>query len=354
MYKVKEIFKRFFTPSGLKNFRYMNILIAILIFIFDAYLLFISVSEGINRHPEIYTSKNVYTSVFYNVSGEIDEEMKNKHYYIADGEMKSTVDDDNINVYKYNNDGNNDSNYNNVYFIFDINLKVSSNTSEIVNAYKSKYESEDENKISCVSLLIYVDMQNDMTLDEGIEKYHNMTKDEVYNLFTNIHYNDIYHLNDDSAYVMLFEKDTMYIEFPYNGVYFSNSLNYKDCADLNNFNIDNMIDIGTFSKIFTLEFGKVYAKNYGTAYLGNALIYALIFPFVVCLIVYFGLRKKGCLKQFREYYSILSILSIPPVIISFCLGWFIYDKAGTIYLTLFVVYALIMIYKISYIPDIKN
>ena len=205
-------------------------------------------------------------------------------------------------------------------------------------------------KINASAILIYVNMIKGNTLDASIDLYHLKTIEEISTELENLHYSDIYNLEEKDAYVMLFENKKVYIEFPYENDYFNDSITYED-ANLNGFKIIDVESLQDFSQTFTVALGRRYAKNAGIVYLGNSLIYTIVFPLMLSLIVWLGLRKRGCLKRFREYYNVLAIVSIVPCSISFILAWFISSTSGLVYLALIAIYGLMMLYQVTSLKE---
>ena len=150
MYQLKEFLYKFFNPRGLKSFKNMSMLIAILIFLVEAYLLFFPINYIYTKKPEKYTKENEYTRTFYNIEGNISDEMKASNYKITNYQLSSSDQEETIKTYKYQYDENN---Y--VYFIFDVNGYVESELEKINDAYKLKYPEENEYRIDYSSLLIY-------------------------------------------------------------------------------------------------------------------------------------------------------------------------------------------------------
>ena len=337
MYKIKEFLYKFFTPKGMKNYRYMTILASILMFLFEVYALFFPVNQILNTKPEKYISSNDYTKVFYNIEGSIDNAMYVSSYKIVDGKMTSNDENEGLKIYKYAYDEID------VYYIFDVNYSVSEAVKEIKDKYKERYPSEDNLKIEYSGLLIYVEIQKGTSLEDAIDKYQKLDIDSINECLNQLSFKDTYNLNSDSAYVMLFEGTRFYIEVPDENSVFSDYASYRNI----NFDINNYESLNDFSKIFVTEIGRTYAKNAGIVYLSNCIIYALVFPFILALIVWLGLKKRSDLKRFKEYYNILAISSTVPCLISFILGWFISSTSGLVYLSLMAIYGLVVLYKAS-------
>ena len=345
MYKIKDFIYKFFNPKGLKSFKNMSILVAILIFLVEAFLLFLPINYQYTNKPEKYTRQNEYTRTFYNLEGEIKAEMKASNYKMVNYNLESSDKDEGIKIYNYV------YNDTNVFIIFDVNDYVTKEVDNINAQYGLRYPEENKNKIAYSGLLIYYDINKGIDINDSIDAYHNESIEDIIDKLNNLRYYHIYRLNDENAHVLLFEKEEMYIEFPYEGTYINNYINYHACESLKNFDINDMEDISEFSKLFTLEFGRIYAKNSALVYLGTVIMYSIIYPLLLALVLYFILRRRGSVKRFKEHYAILSITSILPCIIAFIFAWIIDTKSSLIYLGLFSIYAIIMSYSISAIND---
>ena len=345
MYQIKDFLYKFFNPKGLKGFRNMSILVAILIFLVEAFLLFMPINYQYTKKPEKFTQENDYTKTFYNLEGDIKEGMKTSNYKMQNYNLVSSDDTEGIKIYNY---VNNDTN---VYIIFDVNNTVSKAVFDIDDVYEARYPDENKTKIAYSGLLIYYDVNRGIDINDSIDSYHNLSTDDIIDKLNNLRYYHIYGLNDENAHVLLFEKECMYIEFPYEGSYINNSIDYHACETLKNFDINNMNNINEFSKLFTLEFGKIYAKNSSFVYFGTVIMYSIIYPILLALVLYFILRRRGSVKRFKEHYAILSITSIVPFLIAFIFAWIIDTKSSLIYLGLFSIYSIIMSYTISGIND---
>ena len=197
----------------------------------------------------------------------------------------------------------------------------------------------------------YVETKKGTSIDDAIDKYQKYSLNQINEELNSLTYIDTYNLKSN-AYVMLFEAKKFYIEVPDNGTIFNDSISYSD-AKINEFDVTTCKDLNEFSSLFIKGIGKTYAKNAGIVYLGNCIIYTIVFPLLLALIVWIGLKKRSDLKRFKEYYNILAISSIIPCLIAFILGWFISSTSGIVYLSLMAIYGLIVLYRAS-IPFNKN
>ena len=340
MYKIKEILWKFFSPSGMKSFKYMTILASILIFLFEACVLFFPVNKMLNKKPEKYIASNEYTKFFYNIDGTINDGISASGYKIEDGIMKSSDENEGIKVYSYSYEDKT------VYYIFDVNYYVAKKIEEIKLKYKETYPTEDNLKIEYSAILIFSEMQKGTSMESAIDKYQQYNIEKINDELNSLTYADTYKLPEVDAYVMLFEAKKFYIEVPEANTVFNDSMSYSD-AKLNGFDINNCENLNEFSSKFVKEIGAIYAKNAGIVYLGNCLIYALVFPMLLALIVWLGLKKRSDLKRFKEYYNILAISSIVPCLIAFILGWFLSSTSGLVYLSIMAIYGLIVLYRAS-------
>ena len=347
MYKIKDFFYKFFNPKGLISFRSMSFFFAILIFIVEALLLFFPIYYSLNHRPYIYAKSNIYTVVYYNVEADIDVSMYDNNYRIVDGKMIS--DEETAKVDKYSAKSGNI----NVYYIFDVKGYVANKLAEIKIRYKELYNDEDDNKIQTSAILIYDNINDETTMDDAITKYHNKTINDINEELEILTYVDIYDLDDPLAYVMLFEKDKVYIEFMYEGEIYNNNIYYQGFPALEGFKINEMKNMTEFSRCFINEFARGYATSASLSYLSNCVIYAIIFPLIFAFIIFMILRKRTNLKLFSEYYGILSIVSITPCLIAFVLSWFITNSAGLAYLAMISIYGLIMLYAVSFLDQNK-
>ena len=343
MYKIKEFFYKFFNPRGLISFRSISFFLALLIFIIEALILFFPTYNTLSRRPALYAKSNEYTKVYYEAEGEISEEMYNKGYRIVNGKMLSH--DSELKIDKYSAK----SNDINIYYIFDCNGYISNELTKIKTRYKELYNDEDDDKIQLSAILIYNNISSTNTLDDSITKYHNTTINDIETELSKLSYLDIYDIDDKDAYVMLFEKEQVYIEFIYEDKLYNNNLYYPGFKNLEGFKITDMKNMSDFSRCFINEFARGYALSASGVYLGNCLIYTILVPILLAFIFFIILRKRGNLKMFKEYYGILSITSILPCIIAFGLSWFITSTGGIVYLASTTIYGIIMLYAVSFL-----
>ena len=342
MYKIKEFFYKFFNPKGLISFRSISFFLALLIFIIEALVLFFPTYQTLSNNPAIYAKSNDYTKVYYDASGDISQEMINADYHISNGKMISSEEEAEISIYSAK------SKDITVYYIFDCKGYINEELTKIKTRYKELYDDEDD-KIQTSAILIYNSINATTSLDDAITKYHNTTINDIESELYTLTYIDIFDLDDKDAYVMLFEKDKVYIEFMFEDQLYNNNLYYKGFEKLEGFKISDVKDMTEFSRVFINEFARAYALSASGVYLRNCMIYTILFPLILAFILFIILRKRGNLKMFKEYYGILSITSITPCIVAFILSWFITSTAGIVYLASLSVYGLIMLYAISFL-----
>ena len=109
--------------------------------------------------------------------------------------------------------------------------------------------------------------------------------------------------------------------------------------------------ITNFSKLFAHKIGEDLAEEESVYYFGTCLMYVVLFPLIMAGIFCVCLKSRGCLKTFKEFYAVLSMLSIFPTLIGFIATFFVGTGGVMIYSAVLVIYSMIMTYKVIRVND---
>ena len=149
--------------------------------------------------------------------------------------------------------------------------------------------------------------------------------------------------------MMVFLSGSYLVEVPSNqeGLYARISSSYEGVE----LDMDNIKNISDFSKLFTHKIGEMLAEEESVYYFGTCLMYVLLFPIIVAGILNLCLKTRGCLKTFKEFYNVLSMVSIVPAIIGFVATFFVGTGGVMIYAAALSIYGIFMVYKTMKIAD---
>lgn len=103
----------------------------------------------------------------------------------------------------------------------------------------------------------------------------------------------------------------------------------------------------TFGSQFLTLFESVYVSDYQTSFVIMAILYGVIFPFLISIMYFLMFKRQGKMKTFKEYYNIAAISNIVPVIVTFIILWFMPDMFYYLYIFVFAVWYLFTCYRIN-------
>ena len=354
MDKFKNFLKTFISPTYARKQRYMSLFIALLIFVFEALVLYAPINTVLLNKKEVYSNSSIYTKAIYNVSDDYDmTNIQNSHYTItktSDGYvLTSTIENEDIKKYQYTYVL--DNNTVNVYLVFDVNDKLYCREKEIIDQYMEAYPSDGEEKAVYSGMIAVVDESKGLDVNERLAYYHSLSLDEVIVLVKNRNYKEMYQIpEEDNTYCIVFNSDYYYLEIP---------KSLKDKVD-NGITIGQKYDnilvndntLSSFIRPFVMYVSERILNAQSRSYILTLLLNIILFPLIVSFIIYLFLHKRGSLKTFGEYYNILAISSVVPCLIAFALTWLIATYAQTIYVLLLLVFGIYMLYRSNAIKDL--
>lgn len=367
MEKIKDFLRSLFTPEGVKRYRYMSTVVTLLIFMIEVYILFVPINTYYNMQIVDYTNENEFSTIFYNIEDSYDEGIegiKNSGYHFDDnGSNYTLVSDDEaegIMKYCYRYYTNNVTYY--VYYVFDVNGTVDAKIKEIYDRYEELFPDESAEKLSYASMVVYYDSLSGKDIDTQINYYHGEDVSVATDILSELSYKDLYQVEaSDTTYFMLFLSKYLWVEIPTTVTSSDDRMQttYDFAVEAINdedkdYSISAISSINDFSKVFAITIASSFIGRSVILYLGNCLIYALLFPIILAFIMWMFLRRKGCLRTFKEYYNTISIVSIIPALVGFILGWFVGTIAGMVYLGMMSLISIIMIYRVIAIPDVVD
>ena len=356
--------KSIIIPSKMRRFRYMSVLIALLIFVSSIYVVTIPHNVYINTHKDKFINENSYVS-FYQELEEITlaDDFKSMNYKVVDNKMTSTSNDSEVKVFKYNTDTlvKGEEKNINLYMVFDIKSSLLTKTDNIKEQYNKAYP--DSSYQQSISYLIYIDslevsdqsLLNDDWYKERFDYYHGLSKDQMNEIYQSKNNFDLYGIkpSGDNNYLIIFLQDQLISQIPYKEsedsdvTYPALTTYYSSCDEIN---FTTALTLKDFGNSLTNGVFKALKSTEKTRYLLTSLIYVIIFPALYCLLLFWCMHKRGTLKTYKEYYNVASIASILPLIITFIAGWFI-PNAVMVYGIGFSVMTLVTFYKINLTPD---
>lgn len=124
------------------------------------------------------------------------------------------------------------------------------------------------------------------------------------------------------------------------------SIDYSfDASEMINTNANRTLD----------NVARLIAKGYATSLSivaqFSVFLYVFLFPMIIVLMVFILFRKTGRLKTLKEYFNIAAISTVIPVVITFFVSW-IYPEAYSFYVFVFATYYLLMVLKINTVQEI--
>lgn len=356
MTKILNFIASMFHAKGLKRFSRMSGFVALMIFLLEINLLYLPYKPVLEKRVDEITDNYKYTAVFNNVVDifnqgiegikESDYTIKEKDDYL---QMFSKVENEGIVKYQYEYEYLNE--YYKVWLVFDVNALSDKEIENIYDKYLLKFPSDDENKATYISMLLYTErIDNDADLLTRMNYYSSFTLEELENRLNALTYLDLYDVpKEKNTYAMIFLKNSYLIEVPSEeeGKFQRASFAYNDIE----FTMSDVSNIGDFVKPFVKGVTLSIIDQQTVSYFSTCMLYVLIYPVIMAAILNVCLKNRGTLKSFKEFYSLLSIMSIVPAIIAF-ISMFITGNGGAmVYAALLSLYALFRTYKVIKLED---
>ena len=121
------------------------------------------------------------------------------------------------------------------------------------------------------------------------------------------------------------------------------------------FNANEMINYNAKTSLdnFARLISRGFAAQLSLVTQFSIFLYVFLFPMIIVLMVFILFRKSGRLQTLKEYFNIAAISTIVPVLITFIVSWF-YFEAYSFYVFVFATYYLLMILKINTVKEILD
>lgn len=359
---MKEFLKALVVPSKMRRFRYMSILVAMLIFVVSIYGITIPHNVYINVHKDKFISENSYVSPYQELEEQsLENELINHGYKVIDNVMTSKVADNEPKVYSYNSDAivKGEEKNINIYFVFDQSSILLEKTNKIKTEYLEKYP--DAKNSQSIAYLIYIDMLaeteevNNAWYQARYEYYNALPEADLSKVYQSKNNFDLYGIKPtgDNNYLVIFLKEQLITQIPTKDekteeiTYPALTAYYTNCDSID---FTSSTNLKEFGEVIANGVFKALKETEKTRYLLNAVVYAIIFPAIYCLLLFWCMRKRGTMKTYKEYYNVASIASIIPLIVTFIAGWFLPNPV-LIYGIGFSVFTLLAFYKINLTPE---
>lgn len=345
-----DFLKSFIFPNKMRRFRYMSVIISILIFFATSYILMFPIGVRANKNIDKFIEDNSYfTKGIYDLklTNEDYKIITNRGYNIKKRTLGTTSDDEVVEVIakSYEREDNQKVN---VTIIFD---PYNVREEEIVKVRDLYIESLDVEKPNdeqyekalyigkLVSVNSYRD--SDFDYDQGISEYSAKSLEELKELDKKLTLFSLYNIEDrdgEDDYLIIFYPNYFIVncEDKILGTYYRN----KKDVDFTSFGVANFgNEVAVFLTESIVE-ASLSSQQFST------FVTVLLLPFAYVLVIWLFSRKTGALKTYKEYYNIAAISSVIPTIISFIICWFT-DKGLIIYSPLSLVAFLISAYQIN-------
>lgn len=359
---MKDFITALIVPSRMRKFRYMSILIAMLIFVVSIYLISIPHNVFLNQNKEKFIKENSYVSVYEDLENTaLSDDFKNQGYKVVKNAMTSKTNEGLVKIFQFNTDATIKGEQKNInlYVVFDPKSTLLDNTEKIKKGYLAKFENA--KYAQSIAYLIYIDSLsttdevNDAWYEGRYTYYNSLSKEEIQKIYQSKNNFDLYgiKITGENNYLTIFLKDQLITQIAYKAkegadvTYPALTSYYSNCDDIDFTSVTTLKEFGT---VVANGLFKALKETEKTRYLFNVIIYAIIYPAIYCLLLFWCMRKRGTMKTYKEYYNVASIASIIPVLATFIIGWFV-PNAVLIYGIGFSVMTLIAFYKINLTPE---
>lgn len=361
---MKEILLSIISPLKMKKFRFMSVLVSILIFIVSIYAISLPNKVYMKNHKDWYLEQKAYVNVYLDLP-ELDKDVNgNKitdgNYVVNDKyEMTSTYKNE-IKQYHFEDVDvqliDEEVKTVDLHIIFDVDDKLTKDLNQIRDDYKSKYPDDSDKKINYVSYIYYVDKLNGK--ETTLEQLHEIEEKELEKEMQTISNYDLFGIQTSGDdYLLIFMKTSVVSQIPY----FDKTKEETTYPALSSIYSVSKMKFDFTDKTTLKDFGNYVAQTMfeplantdQTEYLLQVLGYVLIFPAIFVLLLCWSMKKRGVMKTYKEYYNVASIASIVPLVVIFILAWFI-PKVAPIYGALFCVFVLFAFIKINSTPELAD
>jgi|SRR5690554_110521 len=327
MEKILDFLKTLFIPRLMKRYRYMSVLISVIIFMASVYLLNLPVSYQISKGAtELRESYNY--QVLLDLENSFEANPDNEVALQDIGALECSVDRGFLNCPKIKKISETEDSVEYEVFERDLEYVNDGITKKIKFIVDLNVINPEFNDV--------IDDLEDVPYEENTEYYKVMlTSDGI--LFQAHQYG----INDE--------------EIEHNGTKLIFENRYYTYVG--------------FMPEFNLNLDKSSSRNIGNRlvdylinsdirqYTSSAFIYLLltifILPLIFVLILWLFFRRTGKLTRYKEYYNIAAICTIAPVLITFLVTW-VWMQAFNYYMYVFALFYLFALYKINSMPDDVN
>ncbi len=373
---MKELLLSFIVPSKMKKYRFMSVLISILIFIVSIYFLSIPHQVYIKTHKDEYLSQKAYVNAYLqmpenlelgmDISGTTD--FNKAQYKVNDKyEMVSSVPHSTFSIYEFNSIDVNlvteqEPKTVNFHIVFDINDTLTAKLNSIKEDYEKIYTEDSTNKVSCASYIYYIDTLNkEFTSEEKTKRFeelHNTSDEELQKQMNEINNFDLFGIEEDgNDYLLIFMKTSLVTQIPFydevnEKMTYPALSTYYSVSEMQ-FDFTKTTNLKEFGIQIGDEMFNPLSSTDQTEYLIQVVGYVIVFPVIFVLLLSWSMKKRGVMKTFKEYYNVSSIASIIPLIITFILSWFI-PKIVFVYGALFCMFTLFAFIRINTTPELGD
>lgn len=370
---MKDFLLSLISPLKMKKYRFMSILIAILIFIVTIYLLSIPHSVYMKSHKEEYLSQKAYVNAYLDLPQSTNNDEYNKllnaKYKVNENyQMTSTTSDNGPQVYNFNNVSiklyNEEEKLVNFHIVFDVHNTVINELDATKEEYVNLYPDDSNDKANYASYIYFYDKINSQEeidtnwKNNKLEQLHNTEEKELSERMDNINNFDLFGVEYDGYdYLLIFLQDSIVTHIPYydedqEKMTYPALSSYYSVSKMT-FDFSNCTTFHDFGRHFSDVMFTPLSNTDQTEYLLQVIGYVLIFPAIFVLVLSWAMKKRGVMKTFKEYYNVASIASVVPAIVVFIIGWFI-PNVIVLYGALFCIFTLFTFIKINSTPELGD
>jgi len=352
MEKIKNFLLSLVVPAKMRKHKGMSIIISLLIFILEVYILTAPINVVLKRNLDDKALESSYASVFYQVQDDLGagvDGIINSNYYIDDElNIVSTIENEGIKVYNYQFEEN--DKVINVSYVFDVNESTYDAINNVYNDYKELFPDEEDTKAYFACELAYIDALDNDSLDDDVymtqkyNDYHNLTEEELQTKLSEKEFLvSLFQLDHvENHYVMVLYTSRFMVQIPGDELTMATS-NYNTFEK----ETSKITNINDFSKQLALTLTESEVALDGVTYLEQVLAIVLLAPVLIATLIWIFTRKTGCLQNMKEYYNVAALASIIPGILSFILVWIIGTTALWVYCGLLGLFLLYYLYQVN-------
>ena len=182
---MKEILLSMVSPLKMKRFRFMSVLVSMLIFIVSIYAIAIPNKVYMKNNKDWYLEQKSYVNVYLDLP-ELEKDINGNK--ISEGQFKVNDDYEMTSIYKneikqYHFEDvdvqllDEESKTVDLHIVFDVDDKLTNDLNKIREDYKKMYPDDSDKKMNYVSYIYYVDKLNNK--ETTIEQLHNIEEKEL-------------------------------------------------------------------------------------------------------------------------------------------------------------------------------